>query len=133
MHYLFLNSIRSFMYLYFQITGIYLFSTLLCETSENICKSTIEDKILMYTKVKSYFSSSVKCILIAKLTENLHFDTCCNWFFYLAARITKTNFRSWFEENFWMSFFVAYSLDRKKVNVLNTVNTVELNTVLAPL
>ena len=53
--------------------------------------------------MKSYFSSSVKYILIAKLQENSDFGTCYTWFFYLAARITKTNFRNWFE-NFSLIF-----------------------------
>ena len=77
-------------------------------------------------RVKSYFSSSVKCILIAKLHKNLHFGTFYAWFFYLAAKVTKTNSRTWFEEYFSNIFNCHFLLQicgiEKEVNTMNTAN-----------
>ena len=58
----------------------------------------------IHTRVNSYFGTLVKRISIINWHRNLNFGMFYTWFFYLAAKITKTNFRSWFEK-FSLIFF----------------------------
>ena len=67
----------------------------------------------LYSMVKTFFATLPIHVSNAKLQENWHFGMFDTLFRYLAARITKMNFRTWFEEYFWMSFFISMQWDRK--------------------
>ena len=62
-------------------------------------------------RVNSYFGTLVKRISIINWHKNLNFGTFYTWYFYLAAKITKTNFRNWVEK-FSLIFF--------KIHIHNT-------------